>query len=104
MTLYVSVAVSPGAMEDMFHGFILAMDTFALGLIKAAKIIEDGTLDNFVCQKYSTFNSELGKKITSGNATLSELAKIAEDMGSCDTPVSGSQEYLQSVVNNIMFS
>ena len=31
--------------EDMFHAFILGMDTFALGLIKAAEIIEDGRID-----------------------------------------------------------
>ena len=30
--------------EDMVYGFILGMDTFALGLIKAAELIEDGTL------------------------------------------------------------
>ena len=34
--------------EDMFYAFILAMDTFALGLIKAAKILEDGRIDDFV--------------------------------------------------------
>lgn len=28
--------------EDMFYAYILGMDTFALGLIKAAEIIEDG--------------------------------------------------------------
>ena len=90
-------------MEDMFYGFILAMDTFALGLIKAAAIIEDGRIDDFTKQKYSTFESELGKKVISGNATLSDLAKIAEDMGNCEIPMSGNQEYLQSVINEVMF-
>ena len=32
--------------EDMFYGYILGMDTFALGLIKAAKLIEDGRLSD----------------------------------------------------------
>ena len=90
-------------MEDMFYGFILAMDTFALGLIKAAAIIEDGRIDDFTKQKYSTFESELGKKVISGNANLSDLAKIAEDMGNCEIPMSGNQEYLQSVINEVMF-
>lgn len=34
--------------EDMFYGYILGMDTFALGLIKAAEIIENGTIDEFI--------------------------------------------------------
>ncbi|MBQ6321370.1 MAG: recombinase family protein [Lachnospiraceae bacterium] len=34
--------------EDMFHAYILGMDTFALGLIKAAAMIEDGRIDAFV--------------------------------------------------------
>ena len=39
--------------EDMFHGYILGMDTFALGLLKAAALIEDGRLDAFVQNRYA---------------------------------------------------
>ena len=34
--------------EDMFQGYILGMDTFAQGLICAAKLIEDGRIDGFI--------------------------------------------------------
>lgn len=61
--------------EDMFHAYILGMDTFALGLIKAAALIEDGELDAFVEKRYESFNGELGQKIRSGKATLAELAE-----------------------------
>ena len=89
--------------EDMFHGFILGMDTFALGLIKAAQIIEDGIIDEFVKEKYSSYESEIGKKILSGNATLKELAAYAEEAGAAELPGSGRQEYLESVLNSVMF-
>ena len=89
--------------EDMFHAYILGMDTFALGLIKAAELIEDGELDAFVEKKYESFKSELGQRIRSGKATLAELAAEAEKMGSCPTPASGRQEYLESVVNRALF-
>ena len=89
--------------EDMFLGFILGMDTFALGLIKAAEIIEDGRIDGFVADKYSSFNSEIGQKIRSGNVTLEELSDYACEMGKPSNPGSGKQEYLESVINNIMF-
>lgn len=46
----------------MFYGYILGMDTFALGLIKAAEIIESKTVDGFIKKKYASFNSELGQK------------------------------------------
>ena len=89
--------------EDMFYSFILAMDSFALGLINAAKIIEDGRIDEFVKKRYSSFDSELGKKIRSNGATLQELAAIADEMGKPALPSSGRQEYLEGIINNIMF-
>jgi len=89
--------------EDMFHAFILGMDTFALGLIKAAQIIEDGRIDSFVAEKYSSYNDGIGKKIREGNTTLAELAQYACDMKAPALPGSGRQEYLEGVVNNILF-
>ena len=89
--------------EDMFHAYILAMDTYALGLIKAAELIEDGELDAFVEKRYESWRSELGVKIRSGKATLTELADHAARLGKCNTPESGRQEYLENVVNRVMF-
>ena len=89
--------------EDMVLGFILGMDTFALGLIKAAKIIEDGTIENFKAERYSSYKSGIGKKIADGEATLEELSAYACSLGKCADPGSGKQEYLQSAVNSIMF-
>lgn len=89
--------------EDMFKGYILGMDTFALGLIKAAAIIEDGRLDKFIEQKYSSFNSALGRKITSRATSLVELSSYAEKMGCPELPGSGNQEGLESVFNQILF-
>ena len=90
-------------LEDMFHAYILGMDTFALGLIKAAEIIEDGRIDSFIADRYASFNSGIGKKIIEGNTSLEELAAYAEEMGAPALPSSGRQEYLNSVVNTILF-
>lgn len=90
--------------EDMFEGYILGMDTFALGLIKAAELIEDGRLDAFIAERYASYqNSELGRKILSKTSTLTELAAHAEALGAPALPGSGRQEYLQSVVNEVLF-
>ena len=89
--------------EDMFHAFILGMDTFALGLIKAAKIIEDGRIDSFIKERYSSYDEGIGKKIREGSTNLEELAKYASDLKAPALPGSGRQEYLEGIVNNILF-
>ena len=89
--------------EDMFHGYILGMDTFALGLLKAAALIEDGRLDAFVQNRYAGYQQGIGKKIREGTATLAELAQRASDLKKPGLPTSGRQEELQSIVNQILF-
>ena len=89
--------------EDMFHAYILGMDTFALGLIKAAEMIEDGRIDNFIKEKYSSYNDGIGKKIREGSVTLADCAAYASELKAPKLPGSGRQEYLESVMNNIMF-
>lgn len=89
--------------EDMFEAYILGMDTFALGLINAANIIEDGRIDEFKKQKYSSFNSGIGAKIVSGQTDLKDLAAYAEKLGAPKNPESGKQERLQGIVNQILF-
>ncbi len=90
--------------EDMFHAFILGMDSFAYGLLKAAKIIEDGRIEEYAAKKYSSFETELGQKIRKGETTLEELAAKAAEMKSVATPLSGAQEYLEGVLNNLILS
>lgn len=89
--------------EDMFEGFILGMDSFALGLIKAVALIEDGRIDEFVKERYASFDSDLGKKIRDGKASLTELSDIAIKKGMAPLPGSGRQEYLESVINEVLF-
>lgn len=89
--------------DDMFKAFILAMDTFALGLINAAKIIEDGRIEQFIKDKYSSFNTGIGKKIVEGRTTLEELALYAEKLESPIKPNTGNQEGLQAIINQILF-
>ena len=87
----------------MFYAFILGMDTFALGLRKAAELIEDGRIDRFIEEKYSSFSKGIGKKIIDGDTNLEELAEYADKLGDAELPGSGRQEYLESVLNNILF-
>ena len=89
--------------EDMFYGHILAMDTFALGLIKAAELIEDGRIDDFIKDKYASFDEGIGERIVRGEATLEELSDYACGKRVTVNPDSGRQEYLQTILNQILF-
>ena len=89
--------------EDLFHGFILGMDTFALGLLKAAEIIEDGRIDTFLKKRYTSFESGIGARIRRGETTLEELAAEAAKLKEPPPPGSGCQEYLESIINSILF-
>ena len=91
--------------EDIFLSYIAGMDTFALGLKIAAKMIEDGRIDKFVEDRYASWNTGIGKDIIDGKATLADLEKYALEKGEvADSLGSGRQEYLESVLNQIMFN
>ncbi len=89
--------------EDIFLSYIAGMDAFALGLRIADKIITDGRLDRFVAERYASYQSGIGKRIADGEATMEELEAYALEMGDVTTNTSGRQEYLEALVNSIMF-
>lgn len=90
--------------EDMFKAYILGMDTFALGLLNAAAIIEDGRIDNFIKERYSSFyNTDIGKSIIENKTDLKTLSAYAEKIGNAKLPESGRQEELQAIINSIFF-
>lgn len=88
--------------EDILLAYIAGMDGFALGLRIAAKLIEDGRIDEFVKERYASYNDGIGKKIVDGNTSLKELHDYALTLKDVEVP-SGRQEYLESVLNEVMF-
>ena len=89
--------------EDIFLSYISGMDSFALGLKLAYKIVEDGRIDEFVRNRYASYNSGIGADIVSGKATLESLSEYALKLNVVEEKKSGSQEYLESIINQIMF-
>ena len=89
--------------EDIFQAYISGMDSFALGLKVAYKIIEDGRIDKFVSDRYASYNEGIGAEIVSGKATLESLSEYALNLNVVEEKKSGAQEYLEGVINQIMF-
>lgn len=88
--------------EDILLAYIAGMDTFALGLRKAAEIVEDGRIDEFIKNRYISYSNGIGADIVSGKTSLEKLYDYAMTLGTVDVE-SGRQEYLESVVNNVLF-
>ena len=89
--------------EDILLSYIAGMDAFALGLLKADALIADGRLDAFVEERYASYKEGIGKSIVEGKETLESLAAYAANLTNIQVP-SGRQEYLETLVNDILFS
>jgi xylose isomerase len=83
---------------DLFHAHVAGMDAFARGLKAAAAIRADGRIAQFVRQRYASWDSELGRRIENGDATLEELERIAMTQKSCPVE-SGRQELLEHILH-----
>ena len=84
---------------DLFYAHVGGMDAFARGLKIAAAIRADGVLDEFVNERYSSWNSPLGQQIESGQASFASLEKYMLDKGEVAANVSGRQEMLENLIN-----
>lgn len=91
-------------LEDTALAHIAGMDGFALGLLVADKMISDGRIDEFIDKRYASWSTGIGKSIREGNESLETLSDYATKMGEVTTNISGSQETLEAVMNQIMFT
>ena len=89
--------------DDIAYSYIAGMDSFALGLRLADRLIKDGRIDEFVKNRYASYNEGIGKKISDRTATIEELEAYAKKMGDVTTNISGRQEFLENIVNDVMF-
>ena len=83
---------------DLFYAHIGGMDTFARALKIADQIIQDGRLDELMRLRYASWDSDLGRSIEAGNASMAELEAHAlkTNVHSID---SGRQELIENLLN-----
>ena len=90
--------------EDIVLAHIAGMDAYALALRLAIRVREDGLLDDFITERYASYESGIGAEIVSGRATLESLEEYALAKGEVlDSVKSGRQEYLEAALNALMF-
>jgi xylose isomerase len=87
---------------DLLHGHIGGLDVLARSLKAAAALIEDGTYDQTVDQRYAGWNTAEGKAILDGKVSLADLAARVERENINPQPRSGQQEYLENLINRFV--
>ncbi|PTL40014.1 xylose isomerase [Alkalicoccus saliphilus] len=87
--------------EDLFHAHIAGMDSFAIGLKVANKMIEDNFFENITKDRYRTFSSGIGEKITRGATSFHELEKHAMGLGRIEQD-SGQLEKIKAGINQYL--
>jgi xylose isomerase len=85
--------------EDLFHAHIGGVEVLARALLNAAAVIEDGTLDRFVEDRYAGWSGSFGADVLGGKLSLAEAAEHALGSNTDPKPRSGRQEYLENLVN-----
>ncbi|MDR1031344.1 MAG: xylose isomerase [Treponema sp.] len=86
---------------DLFEAHIGGMDSFAVGLEVAQRIIDDGKLGTFVKNRYASFDTGDGARFAKGELGLEELASLGSVYGTAGL-TSGKQERLENILNQYL--
>lgn len=87
---------------DLFYAHIGGMDAFARGLKIAAAIRADGGMQEFVDQRYASWDAGVGKDIEAGKHDFKSLSEYMVNKGEADANTSGRQEFLENYVNRFV--
>lgn len=85
--------------EDLLAAHVGGMDVCARGFKAAARMMEDGALEQALAERYAGWDDELGQSLLAPEATLASIADrvVADELN--PRPRSGRQEILENLVN-----
>ena len=78
------------------------MDVCAKTLIALEKMINDNIITQFIEDRYSDWDKELGKFIHDKNTGLDDIHRKILDDNIEPKPRSGRQEYLENILNKYL--
>lgn len=85
--------------EDLLLAHIAGMDTFAAGLKIAAKLYEDGVIEDFINERYKSYQQGIGKAIVENQVDLQKLEAYILEKEELEPNQSGRQELLEMIIN-----
>ncbi|WIV51028.1 xylose isomerase [Marivivens sp. LCG002] len=86
--------------EDLILGHVGGMDVCAAGLKAAARMLEDGKLEEARSARYAGWDTEAGKALLSSDLESIHAKVLAENIN--PEPRSGRQERLENLVNRYL--
>ena len=89
--------------DDLFHAHIAGMDSFAIGLKVAHRLLADKVLENVIDQRYTSYESGIGKEIVSNSTNLKALEKYALDLKEINNE-SGQVEKIKASINQYLLT
>jgi xylose isomerase len=87
---------------DLLYGHIGGLDVVARGLKGAAALIQDGTYDKALEDRYAGWTEKGAAAMLSGERSLEQIAGWVEAENINPQPRSGRQEYLENLVNRFV--
>jgi xylose isomerase len=90
-------------LQDLFIAHIGGMDAYARALVIADRIVSGGKLEEFRASRYASFDHSGGRRFEAGELTLEDLRNLAAANPEPES-ASGKQEWVESVINDYMFS
>lgn len=87
--------------EDLFHAHIAGMDSFAIGLKVAQKLIDDNVLEDIVEERYKSYEDGIGLDIVEGNTDFHKLEEYALQLNEIRNE-SGKLERIKAILNQYL--
>ncbi|SDQ18874.1 xylose isomerase [Virgibacillus salinus] len=87
--------------EDLFHAHIAGMDSFAVGLKVAQKLIDDNVLEEIVENRYSSYKEGIGLDVVQGKTDFQKLEDHALGLSEISHQ-SGRLEQIKATLNQYL--
>ncbi|MGG0718741.1 xylose isomerase [Robertmurraya massiliosenegalensis] len=89
--------------EDLFHAHIAGMDSFAIGLKVAHRLLEDRVFEDFIAERYESYTKGIGLEIVQGKTDFHQLEQHALSLGEIKN-TSGRHERLRAILNQYLLA
>src|SRR4051812_17733305 len=89
-------------LEDLFHAHIGGMDAYALAYKVARHALADGQFDQFVRERYASFDTGYGRDIETRRTNFRQLEKLVLTKLGEPAPRSGKQEHLENLLGRYL--
>lgn len=89
--------------NDLFHAHIAGMDSFAVGLKVAQRMIDDQVFENIIEKRYASYNTGIGKEIVTGATNFKQLEAYALEHDQI-TNQSGQLEVIKATINQYLLT